>query len=303
MATGNLVKNCSEEATCSLCLEYFKDPVTVDCGHNFCQVCITQCLEKAKTSCPQCRDTISQRNFRPNRQLANLVELIKKLQLETQEEEKRGVCGKHQEPLKLFCKEDQMCVCLVCDKSKEHKSHNVLPLEEASEEYKGKVKKEIPSLVKMRKALEALHSEEEQKSKKSLTRLEEERQKGLAAFVQLQTALEKKKSSWMSGLDDLEKKMKENCRENSFELMNGIMDLSSLIAEMAWKCQQPAGEFLQDIAKILDRYNSAEVRIPVLKPPQELESILEMFTHKREALEKIFKDCQDSLENTLQEDT
>uniref|UniRef100_A0A8D0BHM9 RING-type E3 ubiquitin transferase n=1 Tax=Salvator merianae TaxID=96440 RepID=A0A8D0BHM9_SALMN len=272
MATGNLVKNCSEEATCSLCLEYFKDPVTVDCGHNFCQVCITQCLEKAKTSCPQCRDTISQRNFRPNRQLANLVELIKKLQLETQEEEKRGVCGKHQEPLKLFCKEDQMCVCLVCDKSKEHKSHNVLPLEEASEEYKGKVKKEIPSLVKMRKALEALHSEEEQKSKKSLTRLEEERQKGLAAFVQLQTALEKKKSSWMSGLDDLEKKMKENCRENSFELMNGIMDLSSLIAEMAWKCQQPAGEFLQGIPVDLSRCMWIEEGSPELKPFQVVES-------------------------------
>uniref|UniRef100_A0A8D0DNM4 RING-type E3 ubiquitin transferase n=1 Tax=Salvator merianae TaxID=96440 RepID=A0A8D0DNM4_SALMN len=111
MATGNLVKNFSEEATCSLCLEYFKDPVTVDCGHNFCQVCITQCLKKPKSSCPQ-------------------------LQLETQEEEKWGVCGKHQEPLKLFCKEDRICICVVCDRSKEHKDHNMLPLEEAFEEYK-----------------------------------------------------------------------------------------------------------------------------------------------------------------------
>uniref|UniRef100_A0A8D0BHN8 Uncharacterized protein n=1 Tax=Salvator merianae TaxID=96440 RepID=A0A8D0BHN8_SALMN len=95
----NLVKNFSDEAICSICLEYFKDPVTVDCGHNFCQVCITRCLEEAegKPSCPQCRETISQRNFRPNRQLTNLVELIKNLQQEIQEEEKRGVCGKHQD--------------------------------------------------------------------------------------------------------------------------------------------------------------------------------------------------------------
>uniref|UniRef100_A0A8D0BNT4 Uncharacterized protein n=1 Tax=Salvator merianae TaxID=96440 RepID=A0A8D0BNT4_SALMN len=124
--------NFSDEAICSICLEYFKDPVTVDCGHNFCQVCITRCLEEAegKPSCPQCRETISQRNFRPNRQLTNLVELIKNLQQEIQEEEKRGVCGKHQEPLKLFCKEDRICICVVCDRSKEHKDHNVLPLEE-----------------------------------------------------------------------------------------------------------------------------------------------------------------------------
>uniref|UniRef100_A0A8D0BPI4 Zinc finger protein RFP-like n=1 Tax=Salvator merianae TaxID=96440 RepID=A0A8D0BPI4_SALMN len=138
MATRNLVKNFSDEAICSICLEYFKDPVTVDCGHNFCQVCITRCLEEAegKPSCPQCRETISQRNFRPNRQLTNLVELIKNLQQEIQEEEKRGVCGKHQEPLKLFCKEDRICICVVCDRSKEHKDHNVLPLEEAFKEYK-----------------------------------------------------------------------------------------------------------------------------------------------------------------------
>uniref|UniRef100_A0A8D0DNN0 Uncharacterized protein n=1 Tax=Salvator merianae TaxID=96440 RepID=A0A8D0DNN0_SALMN len=110
MATRNLVKNFSDEAICSICLEYFKDPVTVDCGHNFCQVCITRCLEEAegKPSCPQCRETISQRNFRPNRQLTNL----------------------------LFCKEDRICICVVCDRSKEHKDHNVLPLEEAFKEYK-----------------------------------------------------------------------------------------------------------------------------------------------------------------------
>uniref|UniRef100_A0A8D0BY46 RING-type E3 ubiquitin transferase n=1 Tax=Salvator merianae TaxID=96440 RepID=A0A8D0BY46_SALMN len=166
MATRNLVKNFSDEAICSICLEYFKDPVTVDCGHNFCQVCITRCLEEAegKPSCPQCRETISQRNFRPNRQLTNLVELIKNLQQEIQEEEKRGVCGKHQEPLKLFCKEDRICICVVCDRSKEHKDHNVLPLEEAFKEYKS----QIPSLEHKRQKLEALWSDEDQKNRKSL---------------------------------------------------------------------------------------------------------------------------------------
>uniref|UniRef100_A0A8D0BPT8 RING-type E3 ubiquitin transferase n=1 Tax=Salvator merianae TaxID=96440 RepID=A0A8D0BPT8_SALMN len=198
MATGILIKNCSDEATCSLCLEYFKDPVSVDCGHNFCKVCITQCLEKGKPSCPQCRQTISQRNFRPSQQLANLVVLIKKLQLVTQEEGKCGVCGKHQEPLKLFCKEDEMCICLVCHLSKEHKDHNVLPVEEASQEYK-----------------------------------------------QLQTILEENKSSWLSWLDDLEKKRKENWEENAGKLLDQITDLCSQIAEMEEKCQQPAGEFLQ----------------------------------------------------------
>uniref|UniRef100_A0A670HM03 Zinc finger RING-type eukaryotic domain-containing protein n=1 Tax=Podarcis muralis TaxID=64176 RepID=A0A670HM03_PODMU len=32
------VKDLCDESTCSICLEYFKDPVTIpECGHNFCR--------------------------------------------------------------------------------------------------------------------------------------------------------------------------------------------------------------------------------------------------------------------------
>uniref|UniRef100_A0A8D0BPM0 Zinc finger protein RFP-like n=1 Tax=Salvator merianae TaxID=96440 RepID=A0A8D0BPM0_SALMN len=300
MATKNPLKNCCDEATCSICLDYFKDPVTVDCGHNFCQVCITQCLEKPKPSCPECRETISQRNFRPNRELTNLVELIKKLQLEMQKEEKRGVCEKHQEPLKLFCQEDQMCICLVCDKSKEHKDHDVLPLEEAFDEYKGKVNKEILSLVQKRQQLEALCSDEEQKSQKRLTLLEKERQNGLSVFEKLQKSLEENKHAWLHCLADLEERMKKNGKENANRLLSQITELSSLIAKLEEKSQQPAGEFLQDIAMLLIRCTWIEEGSPELKPFQVVESALTVFTRKRETLEKSFKDCQDILENTLQ---
>uniref|UniRef100_A0A452GPC4 RING-type domain-containing protein n=1 Tax=Gopherus agassizii TaxID=38772 RepID=A0A452GPC4_9SAUR len=73
-----------EEATCPICLEYFKDPVIIECGHNFCRACIAQCWEGSDTaaSCPQCRETVQQRNLRPNRKLANMVEITKRLNLQ-----------------------------------------------------------------------------------------------------------------------------------------------------------------------------------------------------------------------------
>lgn len=27
---------------CAICLDYFTDPVSIGCGHNFCRVCVTQ---------------------------------------------------------------------------------------------------------------------------------------------------------------------------------------------------------------------------------------------------------------------
>ncbi|XP_074550024.1 E3 ubiquitin/ISG15 ligase TRIM25-like isoform X2 [Halichoeres trimaculatus] len=43
-----------EELTCSICLSTFDCPVTLPCGHNFCQDCL-QAHWKDSYSCPQCR--------------------------------------------------------------------------------------------------------------------------------------------------------------------------------------------------------------------------------------------------------
>uniref|UniRef100_A0A8C4Y6Y2 RING-type E3 ubiquitin transferase n=1 Tax=Gopherus evgoodei TaxID=1825980 RepID=A0A8C4Y6Y2_9SAUR len=113
------------EATCPVCLEYFTEPVTVECGHNF------------YISCPQCRETVQQRNLRPNRQLANMVEITKQLSLQAAKGTGGDrVCEEHQEALKLFCEEDQTSICLICRESQAHRAHTVVPIQEAAQEYK-----------------------------------------------------------------------------------------------------------------------------------------------------------------------
>ncbi|XP_067320863.1 zinc finger protein RFP-like [Anolis sagrei] len=132
-------KGLCEEATCPLCLDFFKDPVTIDCGHNFCRSCLAQCWGEPgpEASCSQCRERTPQRTFRSNRQLANMAELVQKLQEGGRKEEgRRESCKLHQEPLKLFCREDEAPICMVCDRSKEHRDHNIIPLDEAFQEYK-----------------------------------------------------------------------------------------------------------------------------------------------------------------------
>uniref|UniRef100_A0A670KE11 Uncharacterized protein n=1 Tax=Podarcis muralis TaxID=64176 RepID=A0A670KE11_PODMU len=74
------MRGLQKAALCSICLEYFQDPVSIDCGHNFCQACIAQCCDDARTrfSCPHCRRRSCKKDFRPNRELAEMVEIAKR---------------------------------------------------------------------------------------------------------------------------------------------------------------------------------------------------------------------------------
>lgn len=140
MASGSVAECLQQETTCPVCLQYFVEPMMLDCGHNICCACLARCWGAAETnvSCPQCRETFPQRHMRPNRHLANVTQLVKQLRTERPSGPggEMGVCEKHREPLKLYCEQDQMPICVVCDRSREHRGHSVLPLEEAVEGFK-----------------------------------------------------------------------------------------------------------------------------------------------------------------------
>ncbi|CAM5104946.1 unnamed protein product [Natator depressus] len=171
MAAASPVKSLQEEATCPICLEYFTHPVTLECGHNFCQACIAQCWEGPDTaaSCPQCRETVQQRNLRPNRQLANVVEIAKRLSFQAAKGAGGGeVCGEHQEALKLFCEEDQTPICVICRESRAHRAHAVVPIQEAAQEYKEKIQAHLQTLREEREKLLGLNVAGEERSREYL---------------------------------------------------------------------------------------------------------------------------------------
>ena len=141
MATQSPVESLHSEASCSICLGYFQDPVSIHCGHNFCRACITRCWEglEAHFCCPQCRQTALRKSFRPSRELANIAEIARQLSPRAGGAAgQENFCKQHQEALKLFCKEDQQPICVVCDRSQAHRFHAVVAIEEAAQEYKVK---------------------------------------------------------------------------------------------------------------------------------------------------------------------
>ncbi|XP_015266124.1 PREDICTED: tripartite motif-containing protein 7-like [Gekko japonicus] len=139
MAAAGPLKELCEEASCSVCLDYFQDPVTIaECGHNFCRACLNRSWGEpgasSEPSCPQCRGRAQPKNLRPNLQLANFVEIIKRFALQEGKEAGANgqLCLKHQEFLRSSRKDDEAPLCMMCGIAEEHKE--VSPLEEAARE-------------------------------------------------------------------------------------------------------------------------------------------------------------------------
>ncbi|XP_062978470.1 zinc finger protein RFP-like isoform X2 [Elgaria multicarinata webbii] len=298
-AAGSPIQDLCEEATCSICLEYFRDPVMVtECGHNFCRACLNQCWGEKDTeaSCPECRGTFQKENLRPNRQLAKITEIAKKFgdQGTKGAEEKGGVCEKHQEPLKFFCKDHETPICVVCDRSKEHKEHEVVPLEEASQEYKDLIRRRLEILREERERILAYKAETEKENKELLKETKAERKKTVAQFRQLRQLLEEQEKLLLTQIEGLEEAIARRRDEHQAKLSEELSSLESLIQELEEKGQQPASELLQDVRNTLQRSEKEAFENPAAFPPELKQKIWD-FHEINPFLERVMKQFQDVL--------
>ncbi|XP_078501876.1 zinc finger protein RFP-like isoform X2 [Lissotriton helveticus] len=230
MAVAAQSQNLEDEVTCSICLEYFKTPVIIGCGHIFCQSCISRCWQGSDTnlSCPECREISQEKKLQPIRQLGNLVEMLKNHLPSLKPQE--NVCEKHQQRLQLFCEDDQEPICVVCDRSRDHRAHTVVPVEEAAQEYKGEY---LSQAEKITRTFEDLQQFLEQEKKNILGKLETEQTEHLQKISLKITDLEKQNA----------------CLKNLIEELEGV-------------CHQQDVELLTNVRYVLYRSDSVKVLLP-----------------------------------------
>ncbi|XP_035993014.1 E3 ubiquitin/ISG15 ligase TRIM25 [Fundulus heteroclitus] len=74
---GFSLMSLEDELTCSICLSTFDCPVTIPCGHNFCQECLLSSWGDSY-SCPQCRTMFEARpELKKNTVLSTVVETFR----------------------------------------------------------------------------------------------------------------------------------------------------------------------------------------------------------------------------------
>ncbi|XP_078075406.1 nuclear factor 7, brain-like [Mustelus asterias] len=233
-----------QELRCPICVDFFTDPVSLECGHNFCRSCITGC---GGNSCPECRQEFPEGKLKVNMNLARLTERAWKWTLNPGEEGSKPHCQEHEEELKLFCQTDKKLICFICRDSREHKSHNFIPIKEAVEIYKDQLKSTFKSLSEKKSMF--LESEQKQMGKISEVR---EQSSSLqthitSKFTQMHQILTEKEQRLVRELrrdeerilDTMEKKL-QKIQENLYSIEG---ELSKLQQQME---QQDRLKFLKE---------------------------------------------------------
>uniref|UniRef100_A0A8D2KTJ0 Zinc finger protein RFP-like n=1 Tax=Varanus komodoensis TaxID=61221 RepID=A0A8D2KTJ0_VARKO len=246
MAAASSTRALHEELFCPICLDYFTEPVILTCQHNFCRTCIsTSCAGLGGSfACPQCKVRSRPGELRPNTQLGKVAERAREMasildpcgsdRWDCQQE----MCQKHQEVLKLFCMEDTALICVVCVRSKEHRAHMVVPVEEAAEEFKVNTRAPCPNIFCICISLQS--------------RVETERNRATQMFQQLQRNLQDRENHILQGFSQVTKDLRK-MEENNRKVHQGAPLLQERILELEEKCQQPDTEFLKVKRKSLGK--------------------------------------------------
>ncbi|XP_070593733.1 E3 ubiquitin-protein ligase TRIM39-like isoform X2 [Erythrolamprus reginae] len=260
MASEGPLQDLVEEATCSICLEYFQDPVFIpECGHNFCRGCLTRSWEtsESEASCPQCRQTFAPRSVLTNRQLARMVEVAKRCG-GPWGEDGGSFCPKHREPLKLFCKDHETLICVVCIVSEEHKGHSVIPPEEAFPKYKIKAVDCLKVQKAQKEKISTYKRDTEKTVQEILDKMKEMKKDLMAEFRELQLLLEAQEQHLLTRMEEMEKDLMAREEKGLAKHMEELCSLDHLIQQIEEKLQEPASKLLQDIGSILKKYQAKE---------------------------------------------
>ncbi|XP_063090375.1 E3 ubiquitin-protein ligase TRIM50 isoform X2 [Cavia porcellus] len=128
MAWQASVPELQDQLQCPICLEVFKEPLMLQCGHSYCKGCLVSlsCHLDSELRCPVCRQEVDGSSSPPNVSLARVIEALRLPGAPGAMEP--AVCEHHRNPLSLFCEKDQELICGLCGLLGSHQHHPITPV-------------------------------------------------------------------------------------------------------------------------------------------------------------------------------
>ncbi|XP_027776361.2 tripartite motif-containing protein 43-like [Marmota flaviventris] len=257
------------ELTCSICMNYLIDPVTICCGHSFCWPCLCLFWEEAQTPahCPMCREPSQQIDFKSNICLKNLVSIVRKASVRHFPSSRDHMCVTHKER-KIFCEENKTLLCLLCSNSQEHRAHRHCPIEEAAEQYREKFLKLMRSLWKKIQENQRNLKEESRKINQWVWYVHLHRENTKAAYRMLYPSVHEEEKEHLETLLKERKLTIQQIKKSKAKMLQKGKQLKKDYQELMKMCQKPYVELFENLEDTLAEYELVFLHMPQPVRPQ-----------------------------------
>ncbi|XP_049422581.1 E3 ubiquitin-protein ligase TRIM21-like [Epinephelus fuscoguttatus] len=215
-------------------------------GEVTCDIC-TENKKRAVKSCLVCLASYCDTHLQPHLTAAPL----KRHQLTDPVENLEGrMCTIHDKPLELFCKTDQICVCMLCPVL-DHKSHEVVPLKEQFERQRAELGRREAEIHRMIQERRLKIQEIKHLSKLNKEAADREMTDGVQVLTTLIQSLERAQTELVGTIEAKQKKTEKEAKGFVQELEQEISELIRRRAEVEQlsRSKDPL-HFLQSFASL-----------------------------------------------------
>nr|XP_021503289.1 probable E3 ubiquitin-protein ligase TRIML1 isoform X1 [Meriones unguiculatus] len=263
ISMSDLMETLREELTCFICLDYFSSPVTTECGHSFCLMCLLKSWEEHNTplSCPECWRTLGAPHFQANKRLGRLATIGKQLRSQVlQSEDEQNSCGKTPGTNRVFSDDEQS---LNNFSTQSHGMNRVYFSSEAEEQHKEKLQDIINLLQKKKKEAQAILNHE--KERVILCKQEETKtckQVVVFEYMKMHQFLKEEEQLQLQLLEKEEKENMKKLRTNEIHLTQQVRRLSKMIGRIESTCQNLTLDSFEEVRGAMDRCESLLLQCP-----------------------------------------
>uniref|UniRef100_H2NFY2 Uncharacterized protein n=1 Tax=Pongo abelii TaxID=9601 RepID=H2NFY2_PONAB len=240
------------ELICCICMNYFIDPVTIDCGHSSCRPCLCLCSEegRAPMHCPMCRKISEKPNFNTNVALKKLASLARQTRLQNINNPD-NICVLHEETKELFCEADKRLICGPCAESPEHAAHSHSPIGWAAEECR-----KVYKLLDYTQTCNPFN----QMSLQDYVSLRE-----VIITIQYQKMhlfLDEEEQLHLQALEREAKELFQQLKDSQVRMTQHLEGMKDMYRELWEACHMPDVELLQDVGNVYARTDLAQMQKP-----------------------------------------
>ncbi|KAM9764328.1 tripartite motif-containing protein 64-like [Dama dama] len=235
------------ELTCSICMNCFLDPVTIDCGHSFCRPCLSLCWEEGQTprSCPECRGISERPDLKTNIVLKRLASLARQARADHDHRSEEQICETHQEARGLFCEADQTLLCGPCSERPEHAAHSHSPIHRAAEESREKLVKRMRSLWKLREEMQISLNQEANKTQSFENYVALRKVMITVLYQRIPLLLHEDEKLHLEALEREGKEICQQLKESVLRMTQQGESLKEVYRELTAICHKPDTQLLQ----------------------------------------------------------